>query len=77
MAKAKQVPDAWIGNEVNLRYVAANRTPSLNCTIEGVSRRGVSVTADEQTTFFPWSSVVRIDLGHKAEQGGSELRASR
>ena len=77
MAETAPIPDAWVGQEAHLRYVDADAPRSFNCTIRGVNDRGVCVTAGDETSFFPWSSVVRIDLGHKAEQRGSALRASR
>jgi hypothetical protein len=59
---AQTTPDAWVGQEAHLRYVDADAPRSLNCTIKEVNDRGVCVTAGEETSFFPWASVVRIDL---------------
>ena len=60
-AAKKPVPEAWIRQEVNVRYTHADvprRRP--DCTLEKPGERGVRVVADEKTTFFPWSSVTKI-----------------
>ena len=67
-------PDAWVGQETHLRYVDADAPRSLNCTITEVNDRGVCVTAGEETSFFPWASVVRIDLGHARPARGLRTR---
>ena len=58
------VPDAWVGREAHLRYVDADAPRSLNCTLREVNDRGACVDSGEETSFFPWGSIVRIDLGH-------------
>jgi hypothetical protein len=35
-----------------------------------VNDRGACVDAGEEISFFPWSSVVRIDLGHSRHARG-------
>ena len=62
MVKTTPVPDAWVGQEAHLRYVDADAPRSFNCTIREVNDRGVCVTAGEETSFFPWGSVVRLSL---------------
>jgi len=74
MAQRTPVPEAWIGREIHLRYVDADAPRSLNCTIEGVSDAGVSVTAGDAASFFPWGSIVRIDLGHSRLAQGLRVR---
>lgn len=64
MAESSPVPEAWIGREVHLRYIDADAPRSLDCTLTEVGDRGVCVTAGDETSFFPWSSVIRLDLGH-------------
>ena len=71
---AQTTPDAWVGQEAHLRYVDADAPRSLNCTIREVNDRGVCVTAGEETSFFPWGSVVRIDLGHARPARGLRTR---
>ena len=61
---AETVPDAWVGREAHLRYVDADAPRSLDCTITEVNDRGICVDTGGETSFFPWSSVVRLDLGH-------------
>ena len=74
MAQTTPIPDAWVGQEAHLRYVDADAPRSLNCTIREVNDRGVSVTAGDETSFFPWSSVVRIDLGYARPARGLRTR---
>jgi hypothetical protein len=62
------VPQAWIGQEV---YVVSARGEGpddlLNCTLQEVNELGIAVVAGEKPSFFPWSSVRRLDLGHEPE----------
>jgi hypothetical protein len=73
MAETAPVPEAWIGQDVNLRYVDADAPRSLDCTITEVNDRGVCV-ATEKTSFFAWSNIVRIDLGHSRPARGLGAR---
>jgi hypothetical protein len=70
MAETTPVPEAWVGEDVHVRYVEADAPRSLNCTIREVDGRGVCVAAGDGISFFPWSSVVRVDLGHSAAARG-------
>ena len=74
MAETAPVPGAWVGQEVNLRYVDADAPRSLDCTITEVNDRGVCVDTGDETSFFPWGSVVRIDLGHSRSIRGLSAR---
>jgi hypothetical protein len=71
MAEAIPVSEAWVDQEAHLRYVDARRSP--NCAIREVNDRGVCVETRDETSFFPWGSVVRLDVGHGRTVGG--LRA--
>jgi hypothetical protein len=73
MAETTSVPQAWVGQEVHLRYVDADAPRSLDCTITEVNDQGVCVAA-ERTSFFTWSSIVRIDLGHSRPARGLRTR---
>ncbi len=64
MAQSAPIPDAWVGQEAHLRYVDADAPRSLNCTIREVNDRGVCVASGDETSFFPWGSVIKVDLGH-------------
>ena len=57
MAETTPVPDAWVGEEVHVRYVEADAPRSLN------NGWGVCVAAGDGISFFPSSSVVRTVLG--------------
>ena len=59
----KPVPEAWVGREVHVRYSDADVPRWLDCTLEEAGGQGVCVSAAGKTTFFPWSSVIKIDLG--------------
>jgi hypothetical protein len=71
---AETVPDAWVGREAHLRYVDADAPRSLDCTITEVNNRGICVDTGGETSFFPWSSVVRLDLGHSRPAPGLRRR---
>jgi hypothetical protein len=71
---AETVPDAWVGREAHLRYVDADAPRSLDCTITEVNDRGICVDTGGETSFFPWSSVVRLDLGHSRPTPGLRRR---
>ncbi len=73
VAETTSVPEAWVGQEVHLRYVDADAPRSLDCTITEVNELGVCVAA-EKTSFFAWSSIVRIDLGHSRPARGLRTR---
>lgn len=64
MAEKRPVPESWVGREVNVRYADADVPRWLDCTVEEMGDLGVSVSAEGRSTFFPWGSVIRIDLGH-------------
>ena len=74
MADTIPVPEAWVGQEAHLRYVDADAPRSLNCTIREVNDRGVYVDTGDEASFFPWGSVVRIDLGHGRPARGLRAR---
>ena len=44
-----------------MRYIDADAPRYIDCTIVEVNDRGIGVEAEGSPTFFPWSSVVRID----------------
>lgn len=73
VAETTSVPEAWVGREVHLRYVDADAPRSLDCTLTEVNELGVCVAA-EKTSFFAWSSIVRIDLGHSRPARGLGAR---
>jgi hypothetical protein len=85
MAEQLPMPDAWVGEEATVTYLAAERTRNVNCTIREVNDRGVGVEEAQKetqkeaqkTAFFPWTSIVRIDLGHHARRGSRTTRAVR
>ena len=76
MAEDLVWPDAWIDQEVNITYIGAGRTGDVNCTLRDVNDRGVGVDRGDTVSFFPWTSVVRIDRGH-ASQAHKKLRVRR
>ncbi len=68
MAEEPVWPDAWVDQEVNITYTGAGKTNDINCTLRGVNDRGVGVDLGDTVSFFPWTSVVRIDRGHSAQR---------
>lgn len=63
-AEKRSVPEVWVGQEVNVRYADADIPRWLDCTLNGVDERGVHASTDDKDTFFPWNSIIKIDLGH-------------
>jgi hypothetical protein len=68
MAGELVLPDAWVGQQVNVTYIGAGKTNDINCTLRDVNERGVGVDRGDTVSFFPWTSVVRIDRGHSAQR---------
>jgi hypothetical protein len=76
MARELVLPDAWVDQEVNITYIGAGKTNDVNCTLRDVNERGVGVERGDTTSFFPWTSVVKIDRGH-ASRDRKRLRLQR
>jgi len=76
MARELVLPDAWVEQEVNITYIGAGKTNDINCTLRDVNEQGVGVERGDTTSFFPWTSVVRIDRGH-ASPDRKKLRLQR
>ena len=68
MAGELVLPDAWVDQEVNVTYIGAGKANDINCTLRDVNDRGVGVDRGDTVSFFPWTSVVRIDRGHSAQR---------
>ena len=73
MAK-KDMPEAWIGEQVALRYWRGDGRATVECKLEAVSKRGVAVTIEVEraswTRFYPWSAVLHIQLGGDEDPPG-------
>jgi hypothetical protein len=67
MAKAESVPHTWAGQEVCVLYVGRDGHRSLNCKMQEGNELGIAMVAGEKASFFPWSSVTRVDLVHGTE----------
>jgi hypothetical protein len=76
MAEDLVWPDAWVDQKVNITYIGAGKTNDVNCTLRDVNDRGVGVDRGDTVSFFPWTSVVRIDRGH-ASRDRKKLRLQR
>jgi len=64
----EQIPEAWIGKQVELRFWRGDDRNSIECRLEAVNDRGVVAvieTEEEQPRprFYPWSAVLQIRLG--------------
>jgi hypothetical protein len=70
MAETTPLPEAWIGQEVNITYIGAGKTNDVNCKITEVNDQGVGVErgGGTKSSFFPWTSIVRIDLGYASQE---------
>ena len=70
----KGIPDAWIGEQVALRYWRGDGRATVECKLEAVSKRGVAVVIEVEgaswTRFYPWGSVLHIQLGGDEDPAG-------
>ena len=70
----KDIPEAWIGEPVALRYWRGDGHATVECKIEAVSKRGVAVVIEVEgeswTRFYPWSSILHIELGGDEDPAG-------
>lgn len=66
------VPESWVGRQVHIRYSDADVPRWIDCTLEEAGEYGVVAVSDEKTTFFPWSSVIKMDLGAATTAGTPE-----
>jgi hypothetical protein len=70
----KDIPEAWIGERVALRYWRGDGRATVECRLEAVSKRGVAVVIEVQgeswTRFYPWTSVLHIQLGGDEDLAG-------
>ena len=69
MAEPTETLSAWIGQKVHLEYEAGDRTADASGTLEEVNDRGVFVSEEDTSYFYPWRIVVRIGSGHKPPRG--------
>jgi hypothetical protein len=77
MEEPTGLPFAWKGEKVHLEYVAGDSTGTDNGTLEEITERGVWISEETRRYFYPWSSVVRIGLGHKKHSGTRTTRIHR
>jgi hypothetical protein len=64
MAEQTPMPDAWVGQEATVTYLAGTDIKYAFCIVREVTSPGVGVEeVGQKTSFFPWSSIVRIDRG--------------
>jgi hypothetical protein len=67
MAESAKAPQAWIGQEVHLIHKTGNEKRGVNYTLEEVNDLGACVSKGARTHFYPWSSILRIGLGHRPQ----------
>ncbi len=69
--KSTTVPEAWIGQVVNLVFSAGASTEYVGGNLEEVNNRGIVLSADThighpaQSLFYPWSAVIQLALSDK------------
>ena len=62
----KQIPEAWVGQPVQLVFISGSSTEYVDGILEEVNDRGVVLSVDlhvgrpEQSLFYPWSAVVQL-----------------
>lgn len=74
MAETTPIPEAWIGQDVHVRFSDGGEPRSRNGTIREVNDRGICVDGEGKTSFFPWNNIVEVDLGHVARRTKLGLR---
>jgi hypothetical protein len=65
MTESRGTPYTWVGQEVHLIHQTGNERRGVNYTLEGVNNLGACVSKGARTHFYPWSSILRIALGHR------------
>jgi hypothetical protein len=76
VAESAELPYAWIGQEVHLVHQTGNDRRGVNYTLKEVNELGVCVSKGERTHFYPWSSILRIGLGHRRRSGRKSGKAT-
>jgi hypothetical protein len=64
MAEPKGAPSAWIGQQVHLEFDEGESMRGTNCKLDDENERGVTVSDEDGSYFYPWGRVMRIALGH-------------
>ena len=69
--KSVPVPEAWIGQSVNLTFTAGSSTEYIGGNLEEVNDRGIVLSAvthighPAQYLFYPWGAVIQLVLSGK------------
>jgi hypothetical protein len=67
MTESRGTPYTWVGQEVHLIHQTGNERRGVNYTLAEVNDLGVCVSKGARTHFYPWSSILRIGLGHRQQ----------
>jgi hypothetical protein len=63
----EQIPEAWVGELIKLRYCNGDGRGSVGCKLEAVNDRGIVARINDDdvlvTRFYPWNAVLHIQLG--------------
>ena len=77
MAEPKGAPSAWIGQQVHLEFDDGDSILGINCTLYDENERGVTVSDEDGSFFYPWGRIFRIALGHMTPQRRKITRVGR
>ena len=77
MAEPKGAPSAWIGQQVHLEFDDGDSMRGTNCTLDDENERGVTVSDEDGSFFYPWGRIGRIGLGHMASRRRQITRVVR
>ena len=57
----QKIPEAWIGQQVAVRYVQGAEYSASVGTLRDLSELGIVTDSEEKTRFYPWTSVVSLE----------------
>jgi hypothetical protein len=71
---AEHVPEAWKNETVTIRTGPESRQKDIG-ELQTVNDRGLVLEAGGRTFFYPWASVLRIELGAEPKGKGAKVFA--
>ena len=70
---AEQIPEAWVGEQIKLRYWHGDGRNTTAGKLAAVNDRGVvtiETEEDSRTRFYPWGAVLHIEPGEDENPSG-------
>lgn len=57
----QKIPEAWIGEQVALRYTQGAEYSAVVGMLRDLSELGIVIDSEEKVRFYPWTSVVSLE----------------